>query len=112
MINLQKSHGTYQVRIKQFENESGYRYNKKRYWASKQDLPEIRRYILKTMTLDGSFSELIDWVPFDFRDIFVFPDKSGWWFEYVPTGREVIRHFKRIRAVERRGDRASETAMI
>ncbi len=72
---------------KQFENESGYRYNKKRYWASKQDLPEIRRYILKTMTLDGSFSELIDWVPFDFRDIFVFPDKSGWWFEYVPTGK-------------------------
>lgn len=36
---------------KAFDQVANYRFNKKRYWASRQTMPEVRRYILKSKTL-------------------------------------------------------------
>jgi len=80
------------------------RFNKKRYWASRQTVDEARRYVLRSRTLEdhgnpwartGAAAEVADMLGLDmslFIDIrtnrtphlFVFPDRTGWWFSYIP----------------------------
>lgn len=74
------------------------RFNKKRYWASRQTLEEARRYVLGALTLDGATEEArrmlgIDWSRFIqtdqrgrpvIRDVFRFPDGGGIWINYLP----------------------------
>lgn len=81
---------------KHFENEP--RYNKKRYWASRQTLEEARRYVLQADTLDGAVEQMRRMLGLDFTrfvridpvrglrhdNMFPFPDGSGFWLSYVP----------------------------
>jgi hypothetical protein len=73
------------------------RYNKKRYWASRQTLEDARRYVLSADTLDKAFFQMADMLGIDLakfvklhsqnaclEDIFFFPDGSGVWLNYVP----------------------------
>jgi hypothetical protein len=80
---------------KHFENDS--RYNKKRYWASRQTLEEARRYVLSADTVDKALFQMVEMLGIDLakfvklhaqraclEDIFFFPDGSGLWLNYVP----------------------------
>ena len=81
---------------KHFEDEP--RYNKKRYWASRQTLEEARRYVLTADTLDGAVDQMRKMLGIDFskytrmcpkrglvtENMFAFPDGSGFWLAYVP----------------------------
>lgn len=80
---------------KHFE-DSG-RFNKKRYWASKQTLQEARRFVLKAATAEGGVSEAIRLLgidlakfmvdrngTFELDHIFYFPDGSGAWINFIP----------------------------
>jgi hypothetical protein len=74
------------------------RYNKKRYWSSRQTLEEARRYVLKADTLDGAIEQMRRMLGLDFSkftrlspnrglvtdNLFAFPDGSGLWLGYVP----------------------------
>lgn len=73
------------------------RFNKKRYWASRQTLEEARRYVLNADTLDGARREAEEILGFSFADrmvlidgrikleeFFPFPDGSGCWWAHVP----------------------------
>ena len=73
------------------------RYNKKRYWASRQTLEEARRYILNADTLDGAINEASVFLGLDLakfqtlfqgqirnHNLFVFPDGGGMWINYIP----------------------------
>jgi len=74
------------------------RFNKKRYWASRQTLPEIRRYVLRSLEMDGAMHEVremlgLDWGKYAsvpgrygprFEHLFRFPDGGGVWFSYIP----------------------------
>lgn len=73
------------------------RYNKKRYWASRQTLEEARRYVLAADTLDGARREVEAFLGFSFGDrtvfsngrirndeYFPFPDGAGCWWAHVP----------------------------
>ena len=73
------------------------RYNKKRYWASRQTLEEARRYVLTADTLDGAITQMgvmlgLDYTKFMIRwngvtkneNLFVFPDGGGMWLNYIP----------------------------
>ena len=74
------------------------RYNKKRYWASRQTLEDARRYVLTADTLDGAVEQMRRMLGLDFskfvrhcpkrglvhENMFVFPDGSGFWLSYVP----------------------------
>ncbi len=80
---------------KNFEDDP--RFNKKRYWASRQTLEEARRYVLNADTLDGARREVEKMLGFSFADrivfmdgrikfeeFFPFPDGSGCWWAHVP----------------------------
>jgi hypothetical protein len=80
---------------KTFEEEN--RFNKKRYWNSRQTLEDARRYILKAATLDDAIAEMakflgLDWAKFMVMDsrgfrpenIFAFPSGDGVWLSYIP----------------------------
>ena len=80
---------------KSFENSG--RFNKKRYWASRQTLPEIKRFVLRSHDLTSAMAEVktmlgLDWGLFNrFENgslipdhIFLFPDGGGLWFNYIP----------------------------
>jgi hypothetical protein len=73
------------------------RYNKKRYWASRQTLEEARRYVLTADTLDGAVEQMRRMLGLDFgkfvavsrgqlrtENLFAFPDGSGVWLNYIP----------------------------
>lgn len=80
---------------KHFESEP--RFNKKRYWASRQTLEEVRRYVLTADTLDGAMEDMRKMLGLDFGkfvalsrgvlrtdNLFLFPDGSGLWLNYIP----------------------------
>ena len=80
---------------KHFEEDP--RFNKKRYWASRQTLEEARRYVLQADTLDGALREMQGFLGLDmskylvlnsgrarFEEFFTFPDGSGLWMAYIP----------------------------
>ena len=74
------------------------RFNKKRYWASRQTLETVRRYVLGADTLDGAQDAALRMLGVDlgkFRTVdrfgndrlenfFPFPDGSGFWWAYIP----------------------------
>ena len=73
------------------------RYNKKRYWASRQTLEEARRYVLTADTLDGAITQMGAMLGLDYskfmvtwggktknENLFVFPDGGGMWINYIP----------------------------
>lgn len=57
---------------KRFEDEP--RFNKKRYWASRQSMEEARRYVLNADTLDGASREVEQMLGFSFGDRVVLLD--------------------------------------
>lgn len=80
---------------KHFEDDP--RFNKRRYWASRQTLEEARRYVLQADTLDGAMREVAARLGVDFgrfmvnrggqfvlENAFAFPDGGGYWFAYIP----------------------------
>lgn len=80
---------------KSFEDNP--RFNKKRYWASKQSLEEARRYVLRALTLDDAMQEIKRLLGLDYgkflvlsrgecklQNMFMFPDGSGAWINYLP----------------------------
>lgn len=80
---------------KSFEDNP--RFNKKRYWASKQSLEEARRYVLRALTLDDAMQEIKRLLGLDYgkflvfsrgesrlENLFMFPDGSGAWINYLP----------------------------
>ena len=81
---------------KHFEEDP--RYNKKRYWASRQTIEEARRYVLTADTLDGAIEIARRMLGLDFskflrldkagnlrqENMFPFPDGSGLWLAYIP----------------------------
>lgn len=80
---------------KHFEDEP--RFNKKRYWASRQTLEEARRYVLEADTLDAGLREAGAFLGVDLiarmalrdrtactGDWFEFPDGGGVWWAHVP----------------------------
>ena len=73
------------------------RYNKKRYWASRQTLEEARRYVLTADTLDGAIKQMGIMLGLDYskfmvtwggktknENLFIFPDGGGMWINYIP----------------------------
>lgn len=74
------------------------RFNKKRYWASRQTLEEVRRYVLNALDLSGAIEEVRRLLGLDFsrfvqkgkygdlvlRNLFPFPDGGGLWINYLP----------------------------
>ncbi len=81
---------------KSFEDNP--RFNKKRYWASKQSLEEARRYVLRALTLEDAMEEVkrllgLDWARyfkfvsgegFKAEHVFMFPNGAGAWFSFLP----------------------------
>lgn len=81
---------------KHFE-DSG-RFNKKRYWASRQTMEEARRYVLKAGDVEGGLAEAFRVLGISIEDflinhpqkglvldhVFYFPDGSGAWINYIP----------------------------
>lgn len=80
---------------KHFEDET--RFNKKRYWSSRQILPNPERTVMRSKTLDGVREEIFsrhglrldDYVTFGKRGFemdgfFPFPDGSGFWVAFIP----------------------------
>lgn len=81
---------------KSFEDNP--RFNKKRYWSSKQSLEDARRYVLRALTLDGAMQEIKVLLGLDYgkflvlshgqppklQNMFMFPDGSGAWINYLP----------------------------
>ena len=89
---------------KHFENDP--RFNKKRYWASRQTLEEARRYVLNANTLDAAANEVEAMLGFRFCDrvvmaggkrrfeeFFSFPDGSGFWWAHVPGLHDTVPPF-------------------
>ena len=76
---------------KMFESIDSYRFNKKRYWASRQKLPEVRRFILKSKDLGAVLHDLMPWMAFNFSDrhnFFLFPGQDGFWWNYIPEAHD------------------------
>lgn len=80
---------------KHFEEDS--RFNKKRYWASRQTMEDVRRYILGSHTLSEALAavqsmhglNMADYMRqgkrgMEFDGFFPFPDGSGFWLTYIP----------------------------
>lgn len=79
------------------------RFNKKRYWASRQTLEEVRRYVLRSRTVQEGLEEVramlgLDWSDFftlgqglapKAEDMFFFPDGSGAWINFLPGKHSV-----------------------
>lgn len=85
---------------KHFEDEP--RFNKKRYWASRQTLEECRRYVLSADTLDAGLREVQELLGVDLSkrlqiengrlvmdEYFRFPDGAGVWWAHVPELHDV-----------------------
>lgn len=73
---------------KHFESAANYRFNKKRYWASRQDMPEVRRYILAQDSVGDVLDALKPWLEIrvdDRHNFFMFPDIDGFWWNYIPS---------------------------
>ena len=77
--------------------EENPRFNKKRYWASRQTLEEARRYVLQADTLDAAINEMAILLGLDYskfqvavggkfrnQNLFLFPDGGGMWLNYIP----------------------------
>ena len=81
---------------KHFEDDP--RYNKKRYWSSRQTIEDARRYVISADTLDGAIEIARRMLGLDFskflrldkagnlrqENMFPFPDGSGLWLAYIP----------------------------
>lgn len=80
---------------KHFEEDS--RFNKKRYWASRQTMEEARRYILSAHTVSEALATIQGMYGLNMSDymfngrrglqwdgFFPFPDGSGFWMTYIP----------------------------
>jgi hypothetical protein len=83
---------------KRFEGE--HRFNKKRYWSSRQTLPEVRRYVLdceprRMLAAAGRVLGIYDWFDagvmvlgkdgrIESANFFGFPDDSGFWLNFIP----------------------------
>lgn len=80
---------------KHFEDDP--RFNKKRYWASRQDLEPARRVVLRSFDLAGAVAEVMGMHGLNMADymrqtkrgpvhdgFFPFPDGSGFWLTYIP----------------------------
>lgn len=73
-------------------------FNKKRYWASRQTLPELRRYVLRAQSFAEALEEVrlmlgLDWSRFQvlgargvsrLQNLFLFPSGDGAWINYIP----------------------------
>ena len=77
--------------------EQNPRFNKKRYWASKQAMEECRRYVLKALTIDSAMEEVKRLLGLDYgrflvlkngvfkeQNLFRFPGGGGAWINYLP----------------------------
>ena len=81
---------------KHFEDAG--RFNKKRYWASRQTMEEARRYVLRSKTVGEALQEVLAMLGLRAEDfmvdmpgkglvldhIFTFPDGGGVWINYIP----------------------------
>lgn len=80
---------------KHFEDDG--RFNKKRYWASRQDMEAARRYVLNVRTSSDAINHVKSMFGLDLGDymkagkygaqwdgLFPFPDGSGFWMTYIP----------------------------
>lgn len=80
---------------KHFEDDC--RFNKKRYWASRQDLPGASRKVIRASTTSQALEMVMqahglsmnDYMKMGqhglkFDGFFPFPDGSGFWFSFVP----------------------------
>jgi hypothetical protein len=80
---------------KHFTEDS--RFNKKRYWSSRQTMPEVRRYIMNSRSMSDALDQvqsahginLADYVRAgrrgpQFDGFFPFPDGAGFWLCYIP----------------------------
>lgn len=65
-------------------------FNKKRYWASRTDLPEKRSWWMRGVTLEDARIELALQLGLDPASLqaggesFEFPEGSGFWYAYIP----------------------------
>ena len=78
--------------------EDGARFNKKRYWASRQTMQEARRYVLRSKTVEEGLNEAFKFLGLDVAmfminhptkgaildHVFFFPDGGGAWLNYIP----------------------------
>lgn len=78
--------------------EDGSRFNKKRYWASRQTMQEAKRYVLRSKTVEGGLNEAFAFLGLKFENfmvrhpkhgliadhVFYFPDGGGVWVNYIP----------------------------
>lgn len=71
---------------KQFEESE---FNKKRYWASRQSLPDVRRVILRAENLNETLAEVAEYLGLDLLKLvaskycfFPFPSGEGFWLSY------------------------------
>ena len=81
--------------------EADPRFNKKRYWSSRQTLEEVRRYVLEADTIDGGMEEaqkllgvqlnrlVMKGGKIAFEEYFPFPDGAGVWWAHVPGLHDV-----------------------
>lgn len=81
--------------------EADPRFNKKRYWASRQTLEDARRYVFEADTVDGALFEMAQLFGIDparvvklFRNpdrgtLFLFPDNSGFFYNHDPDAHSV-----------------------
>jgi len=84
--------------------EEADRFNKKRYWASRQTLEEARRYVLDAASLDAALHQTLtqlglrydDFIVrrgdrLDIEHMFMFPDGGGVWINVIPE-RHLAHH--------------------
>jgi len=71
--------------------EENVRFNKKRYWASRHDMPAAKRIILNSLDINAAFREVCELYSLnpsalfiDRHGYFVFPNDSGFWLTYHP----------------------------
>jgi hypothetical protein len=73
------------------------RFNKKRYWASRQSVQPARRVVMNAKTVSEALNQVLadhglnmaDYMRLgkrgvEFDGLFVFPDNSGFWMTYIP----------------------------
>lgn len=85
---------------KRFEEDC--RFNKKRYWASKNQLLPVERVIINATNLNSAFEyianaygiSLSDYMVngkygLSFEDFFEFPEKNGFWLAFIPGKHSV-----------------------
>ena len=73
------------------------RFNKKRYWASRQSVQPARRVVMNARTIDEALEQVLsdhglrvaDYMKMGQRGavldgLFLFPDNSGFWLTYIP----------------------------